>query len=86
MPIAGYAELLDGGARLSMRGMVGDVDGEQLLTTSSDVFLEGRGHEERIEEARKLGAGVAQALLDQGARELMSRAEATVLERSKKLN
>lgn len=86
VPIAGHAQLLDGGARLSMRGMVGDVDGEQLLTTSSDVFLEGRDHAERIDEARKLGAGVAQALLDQGARELMSRAEATVLQRSKNMN
>ncbi len=86
VPIAGHAQLLDGGARLSMRGMVGDVDGEKLLTTSSDVFFEGRDLAERIAEARKLGAGVAQALLDQGARELMSRAEATVLERSKKFN
>lgn len=86
VPIAGHAQLLDGGARLSMRGMVGDVDGEQLLTTSSDVFLEGRDHEERISEAQKLGEGVAQALLDQGARDLMSRAEAMVLQRSKQMN
>lgn len=86
VPIAGHAQLLDGGARLSMRGMVGDVDAEQLLSASSDVFLEGRTDAQRAEEARKLGASVAMALLDQGARELMKRAEATVLERSKKLN
>ncbi len=84
VPIAGHARLMDG--RLSMTGVVGDVDGEQLLTSQSDSFLRGRGAEARNAEARALGAEVADALIAQGARELMRAAEATVLRRAQTMN
>lgn len=81
VPIAGHARLFDGGERLSLQGLVGDIDGEQLLSASSDVFLKGRTREERIAEAVALGRGVAQQLIERGAREMMRQAEATIARR-----
>lgn len=83
VPIAGHAQLLDDGHRLSMRGLVGDIDGTKILTASSDVFFESRDHEGRVEEARKAGLEVAEGLIARGARELMRQAEATILQREK---
>jgi len=83
VPIAGHAELLDGGHRLSMRGMVGDIDGTKILTASSDIFFDSRDHAGKIEEAKKAGLEVAEGLVARGARELMRQAEATILQREK---
>ena len=81
VPIAGHARLLDGGHRLSMRGLVGDIDGTKLLTSSQDVFFESRDHAGRIEEAKRCGLEVAEGLIARGARDLMRQAEATILQR-----
>ena len=83
VPIAGHARLLDGGHRLSMRGLVGDIDGTKLLTSSSDIFFEAHDHAARVEEARRCGLEVAEGLIARGARELMRQAEATILQRER---
>ncbi|HJK90414.1 MAG TPA: hypothetical protein RMH26_06705, partial [Polyangiaceae bacterium LLY-WYZ-15_(1-7)] len=75
--------LFEDDGRLRMRGLVGSIDGERLLSSSSDLRLEGRDEAARIEEARKLGVEVADALIAQGARELMREAEATLARREK---
>lgn len=82
VPIAGHARLLEG-PRLSMVGLVGDVDGERLLRASSDLYLRGRDATAKNEEARALGLEVADALIQRGARELMREAEAAVKRREK---
>ena len=83
VPIAGHGQLFEDDGRLRMRGLVGSIDGERLLSSSSDLRLEGRDEAARIEEARKLGVEVADALIAQGARELMREAEATLARREK---
>ena len=83
VPIAGHARLLDGGHRLSMRGLVGDIDGTKLLTSSSDIFFEAHDHATRVVEARRCGLEVAEGLIARGARELMRQAEATILQRER---
>lgn len=82
VPIAGHAQLLDDGKRLSLQGLVGDIEGKQLLSACSDVFLEARDLAGRRGEARALGEEVAQGLIDRGARELMAQAEATIARQS----
>ena len=82
VPIAGHARLLDGGKRLSMHGMVGGIDGRELLSAGSDVFLKGRDRESQIEEAQALGREIADGLIARGARELMAKAEAAVARNS----
>lgn len=86
VPIAGFAELVDGGRRLRLRAMVGDPDGERRLSASSDVYLEGRNHAARVAEAQRLGEEVADALIARGSRELMRQAEAASARRAKGLN
>jgi len=86
VPIAGFAELVDGGQRLRLRALVGDPDGERRLTASSDVYLEARDHQARIDEARRLGEEVAEALIARGSRELMREAEAAAMRRTRGLN
>jgi hydroxymethylbilane synthase len=61
VPIAGYAELLEGEVRL--RGLVASVDGTKVLRHES------RAAADRFEE---LGIQVAEALLAQGAGEILS--------------
>ena len=83
VPIAGHALLLDDGHRLSMRGLVGDIDGTKILTASSDIFFDSRDHAGKVEEAKRCGLEVAEGLIARGARELMRQAEATILQREK---
>jgi len=86
VPMAGHARLLDSGARLSIHAMVGSIDGERILSAAGDHYLAGRNHELRLEEARELGTRVAEALVEQGAVELMQEAEAAVLRRERSGN
>lgn len=83
VPIAGHARLFDDGERLSLHGLVGDIEGRQLLSAGSDIFFQGRSAMERREEARRLGVEVAQGLIARGARELMAQAEATIARQMK---
>jgi hydroxymethylbilane synthase len=64
VPVAGFAEVIKG--QIRMRGMVGEVDGSNILTcnvTSSDVG---------ISSAKKLGREVAMDLILQGAEEILN--------------
>ena len=83
VPIAGHAQLRDGGHRLSLRGMVGDIDGTKTLSASSDVFFDARDQRGRIEEARRCGVEVAEGLIARGARDMMRQAEVTILQRQR---
>ncbi len=72
VPVAAYATLEDGGARLRVDGMVGSLDGSRILHGASDCYLRGeRTRESRIGGARTLGIEVAEGLLDKGARALI---------------
>lgn len=61
VPIGGYATL--DGEILSLSGLVGSVDGTQIIEDSV------QGHRS---EAQALGAKLAEALLDRGAREILA--------------
>lgn len=86
VPIAGHGELHDDGNRLSLEGLVGDVDGKTLLRFRSDIYLKGRTKAERVAEAIALGQAVADTLHEKGARELMRQAEAAVARREQLFN
>ncbi len=78
VPIAGHARISDDGARLWLEGMVASIDGEQVLTSTSESFLKSRDVDARRAEAAALGEEVAKNLIDKGARDLMREAEATM--------
>ncbi|NOY91690.1 MAG: hydroxymethylbilane synthase [Deltaproteobacteria bacterium] len=78
VPIAGHARISDDGMRLWLEGMVASIDGEQVLTATSESFLKSRDVDARRAEAAALGEEVAKNLIDKGARELMRQAEATM--------
>ncbi|WP_020409967.1 hydroxymethylbilane synthase [Hahella ganghwensis] len=61
VPIAGYAELQ--GDQLSLRGLVGSVDGQRVIRDAVS------GH---VEEAEKIGRSLAEKLLSQGAGDILS--------------
>ena len=86
VPIAGFGRLFDDGTRLQLQGLVGSIDGDQLLQSSSDIFFSARTPAGQVEEAIRSGHEVANALIAKGARELMAEAEATLLRREKHLN
>ena len=77
VPIAGHARIADGN-KLWLEGMVASIDGEQVLTATSESFLKSRDVDGRRAEAAALGEDVAKNLIAKGARELMREAEATV--------
>lgn len=85
VPIAGHARL-EAGDQLSLVGLVGDGEGGRALRASSDIWLQGRTREARIEEARALGREVAATLVERGARDLMRHAEAATLRRERTSN
>ncbi|WP_029406516.1 hydroxymethylbilane synthase [Thiomicrorhabdus sp. Milos-T2] len=60
VPIGVYAEL--DGDELSMRGLVGALDGSEILTAS----IEGKAN-----QAKELGVNLAKKLLDQGAKAIL---------------
>lgn len=75
VPVAGYATLEDGGARLKLDGFVGALDGSRVLQGASDCFFSGeRTPESVIGAARTLGIEVAEGLLAKGARKLIQEA------------
>lgn len=85
VPIAGHAQLRDDQHRLEITGLVGDIDGERLLSGASHLVLRGDASE-RLVQARELGEELAQNLIAQGARELMNQAEATIRQRESNSN
>jgi len=82
VPIAGHAKLGDGGARLTFHGMVGSLDGTQILSSAGDRYFTEVG-QARVEAARALGVEAAENLLKKGAADLIRDAIAAV-ERSMK--
>ncbi|MCL4104452.1 UNVERIFIED_CONTAM: hypothetical protein GTU68_047414 [Idotea baltica] len=63
VPIASYAELVDGGAALWLRALVGKPDGSLILRA------EGRAE---LRDCQRLGKSIAQELLDQGAAAILA--------------
>lgn len=70
--IAGHASEADG--RLKLDAMVASYDGDQMLSATSDLYLD-IASPEVIERAHQLGEEVAEHLLSQGARDLIKQAE-----------
>lgn len=63
VPIAGFAELSNDGQQLSMRGLVGSVDGETML------FAQANG---LASDAESIGVQLAEDLLAQGADKILA--------------
>jgi len=70
--IAGHASASDG--RLKLDAMVASYDGDQMLSATSDTYLE-LTSPNAVEQAHQLGEEVADHLLSQGARTLIRQAE-----------
>jgi hydroxymethylbilane synthase len=81
VPVAAFARLGEGN-RLTLRAMVGSLDGTKILHAATDAYLEGNP-EAHVAEARTLGDEVADNLLAKGARELVLEANAA-MERAQK--
>jgi len=75
--IAGHASASDG--RLRLEAMVASYDGDQMLSATSDKYLD-LGASDAFEQARRLGEEVADHLLSQGARELIRQAEVSAMQ------
>ncbi|HSN81302.1 MAG TPA: hydroxymethylbilane synthase [Polyangiales bacterium] len=71
-PIAGHASTLNG--RLKLEAMVASYDGDQMLSATSDTYLE-LSSADVLPRAHQLGEDVAEQLLSQGARALIRQAE-----------
>jgi hydroxymethylbilane synthase len=70
--IAGHATTFDG--RLKLEAMVASYDGDQMLSATSDTYLD-LSAPDATARAHRLGEDVAEHLLSQGARELIRQAE-----------
>jgi hydroxymethylbilane synthase len=70
--IAGHASAADG--RLKLEAMVASYDGDQMLSATSDTYLD-LASPNAIEQAEQLGDEVADNLLSKGARDLIRQAE-----------
>ncbi len=70
--IAGHASTREG--RLKLEAMVASYDGDQMLSATSDTYLD-LTSADAIEQAHRLGEGVGDHLLSQGARDLIRQAE-----------
>jgi hydroxymethylbilane synthase len=86
VPIAGHAELRDDGRRIQLHAMVASPTDERLVSAGAERWLEGRTHDARCDEARALGVEVADALIAQGARDLIAEAERGAAERAHRGN
>ncbi len=71
-PIAGHATITE--ARIKLDGLVASYDGDQLLTATSDAYMD-LSSPNAIERAHDLGEEVAEQLLERGARDLIRQAE-----------
>lgn len=71
-PIAGHATLHAG--RMKLEGLVASYDGDELLTATSDAYLD-LDSSDVIDRAQALGEEVAAQLLERGATQLIRNAE-----------
>ncbi len=75
-PIAAFARFDDDGeTRMRVDGMVGSVDGDEVLNASVDGYVDARDHAERLQQAMRKGVELAEMMLDRGAAELIARAK-----------
>ena len=77
-PLAGHARFENG--RLRFDGLVASVSDERIVHTGTEQHTEAKGAA-LIAEARKLGAESAQALIEQGAGDLIREAAAQAEQR-----
>jgi len=75
--IAGHASTANG--RLKLEAMVASYDGDQMLSATSDTYLD-LGSANAVERAQQLGEEVADHLLSQGAGALIRQAELAALQ------
>ncbi|MBB1486432.1 hydroxymethylbilane synthase [Oceanospirillum sediminis] len=64
VPIGGFAELMDNGASIRLRALVGEPDGSQLLRAEKTGA---------VSDPEALGIAVADMLIDQGAKAILDR-------------
>lgn len=77
-PIAAYARFEDDGqTRMRIDGMVGSVDGDQVLNASVDGYVDAQDHAQRLTQAMRMGVELAEMQLDRGAAELLAEAKST---------
>jgi hydroxymethylbilane synthase len=79
VPIAGHARVGSDGALLRFDGVVGSVDGSEILSAGSERYVIARDPGTRIHAARVLGEEVAEALLTQGATRIIQEARAAAV-------
>ena len=85
-PIAGHAHFTEDGRRLSLHALVASADADRLLSAVADRYFEHDDFESATQSARELGEEVAKNLLAQGARDLISQAQADAYRRIKYSN
>lgn len=77
-PIAAHARFDDDGqTRMRMDGMVGSVEGDTILSASVDGYVDSPDHAARLQQAVRMGTGLAEMQLDRGAAELITLAKST---------
>jgi hydroxymethylbilane synthase len=74
-PLAGHARFEDGGSRLRFDGWVGALDDARMVRAGAERYTDAQGKQLNA-EARALGDEAAQALLAQGADDLIAEAKA----------
>lgn len=85
VPIAGFAQILEGGMLLRVDGLVGSVDGREFLTAGTEESFHARTLETRLAQAASAGRTLGEQLLSQGAERLIADAH-VALARQTQLN
>ncbi len=85
VPVAGHARLGEG-HRLTLHGMVGALDGSQIISGAADSYLAEQSSVERLEAAKRTGRQLADDLIEQGAMDLVREAIATIERQQKQGN
>ena len=78
-PMAAHARLSEDGARLRVDGLVGSIDGEELLRAGTDAWLTSDDPAVRLRAAIEAGREVASSLLVRGADRILAHAREAAL-------
>jgi len=77
-PVAAHARFDDDGeTRMRIDGIVGSIDGKQLLRSSTDGYVNSPDYAARLSTAARMGIELAEMLLERGAAELIAEARNT---------